>query len=109
PTSDIAFKKLFGSQEHKNVTISFLNSVLERPEGKKIIDLVITDPNNLPETIESKTSIVDVKCTDQRGAHYIIEIQVVKQKDYAARCQYYTANALSRQLKHKEKYYKIAP
>jgi len=109
PTSDIAFKKLFGSSEHKNVLISFLNSVLERPEGEKIVDVVINDPNNLPETSEAKASIVDVSCTDQAGARYIVEMQVVKQPDYAIRCQYYTALALSRQLKQGEKFELLKP
>ena len=64
PTSDIAFKKLFGSSEHKNIVISFLNSVLGRVEGEKIVDVVINDPHNYPEIPEGKYSIVDVKCTD---------------------------------------------
>jgi len=34
PTSDIAFKKLFGNSEHKNILISFLNSELETAEEK---------------------------------------------------------------------------
>ena len=37
PKSDIAFKKLFGDIAHKNILISFLNSVLERIEGEKIV------------------------------------------------------------------------
>ena len=69
PKNDIAFKKLFGDIAHKDIVISFLNSILERKEGRKIIDVTINDPNNLPETNspeeQSKSSIVDVRCTDQ--------------------------------------------
>jgi hypothetical protein len=36
PTTDIAFKKLFGSQERSDLTASFLNSVLELREGELI-------------------------------------------------------------------------
>ncbi len=39
PKSDIAFKKLFGNITHKNILISFLNSILQRPEGLKIVEL----------------------------------------------------------------------
>ena len=35
PTSDIAFKKIFGSTAHKNILIDFLNAVLERAPGEK--------------------------------------------------------------------------
>src|ERR1700733_14576586 len=94
PKSDIAFKKLFGDLNHKNILISFLNSVLERIEGERIIDVVINDPANVAETPLSKYSIVDVRCTDQRNNQYIIEMQVIIQRDYAARAQYYSALAL---------------
>jgi hypothetical protein len=70
PKSDIAFKKLFGSITHKNILISFLNSILQRPEGLKIVDVVINDPTNVPDTRSSKLSIVDVRCTDQSGCLY---------------------------------------
>jgi len=109
PKSDIAFKKLFGDLTHKNILISFLNSVLERVEGEKIVDVTINDPNNVAETPISKTSIVDVRCTDERNKQYILEMQVITQQDYAARAQYYSALALSRQLASGEQYKKLVP
>ena len=109
PKSDIAFKKLFGNIAHKNILISFLNSVLERTEGEKIVEIIINDPSNVAETPLSKTSIVDVRCTDQKNNQYIIEMQVITQKDYAARAQYYSSLALSRQLASGEKYDKLVP
>ena len=109
PKSDMVFKKLFGNIAHKNILMSFLNSVLERFEGSQIVDVVINDPSNVAETPLSKTSIVDVRCTDQQGNQYIIEMQVITQKDYAARAQYYSSLALSRQLASGEKYEKLVP
>lgn len=109
PKSDIAFKKLFGDIAHKNVLMSFLNSILERTGEQKIIDVVINDPNNLPEASDFKSSIVDVGCTDQAQNQYIIEMQVVTQKYYDIRAQYYGAVALSRQLKTKSKYEILVP
>jgi len=109
PKSDVAFKKLFGDITHKNILMSFLNSVLGNREGKKIIDVVLNDPANLPETLEAKASIVDVRCTDQNNNQYIVEMQVVTQKNYAARAQYYSALALSRQLGKKERYDLLVP
>ena len=98
PKSDVAFKKLFGNIVHKNILISFLNSVLKRPEHLKIVDVIINDPANTPDRPSGKYSIVDLRCTDQKGHQYIVEMQVIDQKDYIARAQYYTAIALARQL-----------
>ena len=109
PTSDMAFKKLFGNTAHTAILIDILNAVLERKLGEKIVDLVFNDPYNTRETVRSKLSIVDVRCTDERGNQYIIEVQVEKQSDYAARAQYYSSLALSRQLSKTEQYAQLVP
>jgi predicted transposase/invertase (TIGR01784 family) len=109
PRTDIAFKKLFGDMNHKNILISFLNSVLGRQAGSMIVDVVINDPSNIPETPAFKASIVDVRCTDQSGSQYIVEMQVSEQKYYAARAQYYSSLALVRQLKKSGHYEKLVP
>ena len=107
--SDIAFKKLFGNIAHKEILISFLNSVLEKVEGTKITDVVINDPANLPDALDAKMSIVDVRCTDQSGSQYIVEMQVVSQYEYPARAQYYSSLALSRQLSVRQPYSELVP
>jgi predicted transposase/invertase (TIGR01784 family) len=109
PKSDVAFKKLFGNMAHKNILISFLNSVLERSETAQIIDVVINDPANVPDNISIKYSIVDVRCTDQNGHKYIVEMQIVREKDYAARAQYYSALTLSKQLAPRGGYDELVP
>ena len=50
PKSDLVFKKLFGDITHKNILMSFLNSVLERVDDMRIVDVIINDPNNVAET-----------------------------------------------------------
>ncbi len=109
PKSDIAFKKLFSEIKHKDILISFLNSILKRKEDSKIVDVSIADPYNHKERPGSKLSIVDARCTDKQGKHYILEIQVTDEKDYKERCLYYAALALNRQLDHADEYKKIEP
>lgn len=41
--------------------------------------------------------------------HYIVEMQVATELDYAIRCQYYSAIVLSEQLQKKEKYRSLNP
>lgn len=109
PMSDIAFKKLFGDQAKPNIVISFLNSILARQEGEKIVTVTITDPFNTPDTEWLKTSIVDVRCVDQSGKNYIIELQVEFQDDYPQRSQYYASLAIARQLKRGGRYNEVMP
>ncbi|MDY7006938.1 MAG: PD-(D/E)XK nuclease family transposase [Cyanobacteriota bacterium] len=45
PKVDYAFKKIFGSQQSKNILISFLNAIIY--DGEKIIEsLTIVNPFN---------------------------------------------------------------
>ncbi len=109
PTTDIAFKKLFGTQERVNLTKDFLNTILEKKAGELIKTLTITDPANLPETIDKKKSYVDVNCIDKAGKKYIIEMQVLNEYDFVERVQYYVSLAISRQLKVGDLYTKLVP
>ena len=109
PTTDLAFKKLFANQAKKEIVTSFLNSVLGRQGNDEIVDVVITDPFNHQDTSWLKNSAVDVRCTDKNGKVYIVEMQVEDQADYPERSQYYTALAISRQLKPTEAYRGIKP
>ena len=109
PTTDLAFKKLFGDQAKKEILISFLNSVLNRQEGEKIVDITVTNPYNDPDADWLKLSIVDVRCVDQQGKNYIVEVQVEPQDDYPERSQYYASMAIARQLKTKGRYREVMP
>ena len=109
PTTDITFKKLFGTQERANLTKDFLNAVLEKKIGERIKTVTITDPANLPETIDKKKSFVDVNCVDQNDKKYIIEMQVINEYDFVERVQYYVSLAISRQLKAGDEYKQLVP
>lgn len=109
PTSDYAFKKIFGNEQRKNLTISFLNSLLELPEGKRIVDLTFPATANLPEMQDKKQSFVDINCIDAQGRNYIIEMQISYQKSFLPRAQYYASFVLSRQLNVGIDYERLRP
>ncbi len=109
PTIDIAFKRLFGNQAHSNIVISFLNSVLDLRGEHQIASVIITDPYNQPDTLQLKMSIVDVRCTDQKGRQFIVELQVAYQDFYLERSQYYTSLAITRQLPKGGRYQDLMP
>lgn len=119
PRTDIGFKKLFGNPHHKNLTISFLNSILDRKEPNLITEVTFTETEQLPETEGGKKSFFDVYCTDRQGNKFIIEIQIgAKRQDemqskyqahFMFRAQYYTGLALYRQVHAPFKYEKLVP
>jgi len=102
--NDIAFRKIFGNENKKEILISFLNAVLELPKGKKIKKIEIKNPYQLPEIKDLKSSILDVRATDERDISYIVEMQVEELEGFDKRVQYYTAKQYSSQIDRGDKY-----
>lgn len=105
--NDIAFRKIFGNENKKEILISFLNAVLELPKGKLIKKIEIKNPFQLPEIKNLKSSILDIKVTDERETTYIVEMQVEEPDGFDKRVQYYTAKQYSPQIEIGEDYPKL--
>ena len=74
PKNDLIFKKIFG--QHPKILKSFLNSILPLPEGQEIVDLEYLTSEMIPETFLEKFSSVDVRCIDNYGRHFLVEMQM---------------------------------
>ena len=105
PKVDIAFKKLFGSEENKDILLSFINSILPRHE--QIKEIYLQNPYNLPDYVAGKLSILYIKATDENGKLYDIEMQVGEQGFYGKRALYYWGKAFTGQIESGEIYSKL--
>jgi predicted transposase/invertase (TIGR01784 family) len=108
-TTDFAFKKVFGSQQSKDILISFLNALL--PFGDNpIVDLTIVDPYQAPLVATLKNTYVDVKAYLNDGTQVIIEMQALNQPGFDKRVLLNdVAKAYSTQLEKGDKYIEIKP
>lgn len=109
PCIDIAFKKIFGSEEHKRVTISFLNSILEYTGERAIKEVQFLNTEQKRVMQGKKDNILDILCTDQSGNRYIVEIQVEGVKEFGKRIVYYGTKTYSMQLGTAQSYHTLAP
>ena len=107
PKADLTFKRVFG--EHKELTISFLNSLLDFSGDERICSIEYQTPEMLPDTSARKYSIVDVKCTDSLQRQFIVEMQMVWTTDFLKRILHNTTRAYSRQLRKGEDYASCMP
>ena len=98
PKNDIAFKRVFGSENHKDILIHFINDILELKDSEQIESVEFLSPIQDPEIAYKKQSIIDVLCRDKNGVQIIVEMQVAPTKGFEKRAQYYAAKAYSRQL-----------
>jgi len=98
PKNDLAFKKIFGDSNHKNILISFLNSVLDFKDNHAIIDVSLANPYQIPKIPELKETILDIKATNKKGDTFIVEMQKKDLGDFTKRSLYYTSKAYTAQL-----------
>ncbi|MBQ3689302.1 MAG: Rpn family recombination-promoting nuclease/putative transposase [Bacteroidales bacterium] len=96
PKVDLTFKKVFG--EHENLVKSLLNALLPLPEGMTIEKVEYLTSENVPENPAKKYSIVDVRCTDNKGRGFIVEMQNYWNKEFFSRTLFNAASMYSKQL-----------
>ena len=107
PKNDIAFKKIFGDENHKEVLISFLNAVLDFQGEQTIVEVELTNPYQVPKIEALKETILDIKVTNQKQEHFIVEMQKKDLGDFAKRSLYYTSKAYVNQLDAGKNYHKL--
>jgi predicted transposase/invertase (TIGR01784 family) len=108
PRNDVAFRKIFGDENKKEILISFLNNILEFSGTKKeIIDITIQNPYQVPKLKELKETILDIKAVDKRNIHYIIEMQMFHTSAFEKKVLYYVGKAYYQQLNRAEDYPKL--
>ena len=107
--TDFAFKKVFGTVENKDILIEFLNTVVEFENDKKIVDLTIIDPYNIPMLKGMKDTFVDVKAKLDNDTTVIIEMQVLNNEGFEKRVLYNAAKNYSIQLDKGEDYHLLNP
>ena len=104
-TNDIFAKKLLS---RKSILIDFLNSVLNRAEEKKILDLVYNNNEILGLSANDKSSRLDITCTLASGEKVNLEIQVLNEKAWIERSLVYWSRLYTNNLKRGDKYLNIA-
>jgi predicted transposase/invertase (TIGR01784 family) len=106
PRTDLAFKKIFGSDQSKDILLSFLNAVL--PLASPIADVTIVDPYQAPKVVGMKESAVDVRAVDENGRQFIIEMQVLNVNGFEKRVLYNACKAYAGQISKGEDYPKLS-
>lgn len=107
PKSDLVFKKVFG--EHPKILKNFLNAILPLPKDCLIENLEYLTPDHVPEIEGMKHTIVDVRCYDNHGRHFIVEMQLQWAGYFIKRMVFNTAATYVRQFNRGEKYDSLSP
>lgn len=106
PLTDFGFKKLFGEEPHKDLLISFLNTLL--PQYHQIADLQYTKNEYQGVTPLDRKAIFDLNCMSTTGERFIVELQKVKQLYFKNRSIYYSTFGIQEQAQRGDWDYKLA-
>ncbi len=108
PKTDFIFKRIFGSEPHKHLLIELLNTLLELEGSRRIEDLAYLSAEQMVTLPEMKLSIVDVKCVDEQGTEYVVEMQLFNVQGFEERVVYNASKAFVMQLRSSEDYPHLA-
>ena len=106
PLSDFGFKRIFASEENKDLLINFLNACIADDVG------TITDISMLPNeqsgvSPQEKKVVFDIYCRNADGQFFIIEMQRAKQHFFAERVITYVSRVVSSQAEKGTRRYEI--
>ena len=89
PMNDYLFKFVFGREESKRITLSFLNAVLGREGEDELTDIAFADREFDPRFSEEKLSRLDIYGVVSDGSKINIEVQLVNYQNMEKRTLYY--------------------
>ncbi len=107
PKADLTFKRVFG--EHPDLVMSLLNALLPLAPGQDITDIEYLPAEMVPENPLRKNSIVDVRCKDQQGRQFIVEMQMIWSPEFKLRVLFNASKAYVRQMDSGENYHLLQP
>ena len=96
PRVDFAFKKLFGSEENKDLLISLINAIVFSEE--QVVEVELKNPYNLAAYQAGKMSILDIKAKAKNGRWFNVEMQISEDYNFDKRAIYYWAKLVTEQL-----------
>lgn len=109
PMNDVLFKFIFGKDERKQVTIDFLNAVLDRHEAKAIKDIQFQNSEIVPLYDDDKLTRLDIFCITEDKTQIDVEVQIVDKKNMERRTLYYWSQMYLMNLAKGGKYQNLKP
>ena len=106
--NDYFIRYLLASEGNEDILENIVNSVLEDLGFEEVHNLHIINPHNLPENINLKESVLDVKAITKSNKKIIIEIQLSGNIDFLKRIYYYISRNIVSEVDEKEPYYIIS-
>ncbi|WP_405170932.1 Rpn family recombination-promoting nuclease/putative transposase [Paenibacillus sp. FSL H8-0280] len=107
PKNDFVFKRIFGSEENKDVLLAFLNRTFQEAGEPRLTEIVLMNPYTDKDSPQDKQSIFDIQAKTAEGNLINIEMQLFNRYDNEKRTLYYWSKQYSSQLTEGNAYKKL--
>ncbi len=107
PKVDYAFKRVFGSEENRDILTNLLNAIFAGSSLAPIRDVELLNPFSFKDVADDRLFILDIKARDDQQRESLIEMQNLAHADYRGRLVYYAAKHLSQTLSEGADYSKL--
>jgi predicted transposase/invertase (TIGR01784 family) len=104
--SDVIFRLFFADERNEEFLVNFLKSVIRLPEDD-YHEIEIADPHLLPEYVDDKLAIIDVKLHTKSKKVVHIEIQLEVTPEMRQRIIFYDAKLITEQIGNGGEYKEI--
>ncbi|WP_151737769.1 Rpn family recombination-promoting nuclease/putative transposase [Paenibacillus tengchongensis] len=107
PRVDFVFKRIFGSENNKDVLLAFLNRIFTRVGEPPLTEIILMNPYTEKDDPLDKQSIFDVYAKTAEGKLIDIEMQLFNKYDIEKRTLFYWSKRYAGQLQQGEKYQEL--
>ncbi|WP_235533083.1 Rpn family recombination-promoting nuclease/putative transposase [Paenibacillus sp. Leaf72] len=104
PRVDFVFKRIFGSENNKDVLLAFLNSIFIEAGETPLTEIILMNPYTDKDDPLDKQSIFDVYAKTSEGKLIDIEMQLFNKYDIEKRTLFYWSKRYASQLSEGDKY-----
>ncbi|WP_163853085.1 Rpn family recombination-promoting nuclease/putative transposase [Paenibacillus elgii] len=104
PRNDFLFKRIFGSEENRDVLLAFLNKTFIEVGKPPLTEIVLLNPYTEKDAPRDKQSILDIRGKTTEGELINVEMQLFNKYDTEKRTLFYWSKLYSGQLQEGQSY-----
>lgn len=107
PKNDFVFKRIFGSEENKDILLAFLNRTFMEAGELPLTEIVLLNPYTDKDSPRDKQSIFDIQAKTTEGKLINVEMQLFNKYDNEKRTLYYWSKQYAGQLEEGQSYKRL--
>jgi predicted transposase/invertase (TIGR01784 family) len=95
---DYALKRVFGMETNRGILIDFLNSIIDFPKNKRVVNLEIVNPYSVQSLKDMRDAYIEIQAELNDKSKLIVEIDILSYEGFEKKVLYSLTKNYSSQL-----------